>query len=374
MFLLVFNLHISKIIESKEFLGSFLFLGNISMAVGGLLFGHLIDKYNKGNLLLITTASCALFFLLESFVSSPLPLYFISVFYGLGYSMLMSIHGPFIIDNAGEEEQPYVFNICSSCKLFGITCGTVLGGILPRIELNRPNGSPYQFLLLIAAIIYFLACIPLLFLRKNKISAIPEKAGVRIGNRKKLFHKKSKIEILTMCSIYLILGLLIFLSPYLNLYLEKRFALNLLTISWIIAVIQVCPIITNILLTLLYKVFSIPKIILYGSLLCTASYLGMAFISHIGFQIVFIIIVTIAVSFLIPLVNNVVLKSFDSSMRGAMSGVSNFWYNAGDAIGTYSEGLFISYGLYRLSFSIVAFLYIILLFLTGIFSKKKREQ
>lgn len=47
IFLLAFNLHISVIIDSKVFISNFLLVGNASMAVGGIIFGRIIDKYKK---------------------------------------------------------------------------------------------------------------------------------------------------------------------------------------------------------------------------------------------------------------------------------------------------------------------------------------
>ncbi len=65
LFTLAFNLHINSIISSKFFLSNFLLVGNIAMALGGVIFGKILDKYNKTRILLVATILSAFFLLLN---------------------------------------------------------------------------------------------------------------------------------------------------------------------------------------------------------------------------------------------------------------------------------------------------------------------
>ena len=51
------------------------------------------------------------------------------------------------------------------------------------------------------------------------------------------------------------------------------------------------------------------------------------------------------------------MKQYSKENVGQMAGIANLFYNIGDAIGTYSEGIFINYAIYYMPFMIAAVLY-----------------
>ena len=329
IFLLAFNLHISVIIDSKVFISNFLLVGNASMAVGGIIFGRIIDKYKKNRVLLLSTVICGMAFCGECIMQSQLILYALSVIYGLGYSVLMSIHTPFIMEYVEEERQPYIINLCSSIKLFASTCGTFIAGS-----------------------IYLLGSIPLIFcINKSNNN----------GQHTYSIEKIEKPKLSAFSLVFLILGLLIFFSPYMNLYFNNRYNLNLRYISIIITIIEICPVITNVLLSKLFKWFKESDIIIVGSTLCAVSFFALSFIEKLWIQIILFLLTTIISSFLFPQINRFLLKLYPENQIGKMSGYANFFYNIGDSIGTYSEGLFINYGIFSMPFLVAAILYIFLI-------------
>ena len=333
IFLLAFNLHISVIIDSKVFISNFLLVGNASMAVGGIIFGRIIDKYKKNRVLLLSTVICGMAFCGECIMQSQLILYALSVIYGLGYSVLMSIHTPFIMEYVEEERQPYIINLCSSIKLFASTCGTFIGGLIPLKVISPINNSPYQLIFILAGSIYLLGSIPLIFcINKSNNN----------GQHTYSIEKIEKPKLSAFSLVFLILGLLIFFSPYMNLYFNNRYNLNLRYISIIITIIEICSVITNVLLSKLFKWFKESDIIIVGSTLCAVSFFALSFIEKLWIQIILFLLTTIISSFLFPQINRFLLKLYPENQIGKMSGYANFFYNIGDSIGTYSEGLFIN--------------------------------
>lgn len=352
IFLLAFNLHISVIIDSKVFISNFLLVGNASMAVGGIIFGRIIDKYKKNRVLLLSTVICGMAFCGECIMQSQLILYALSVIYGLGYSVLMSIHTPFIMEYVEEERQPYIINLCSSIKLFASTCGTFIGGLIPLKVISPINNSPYQLIFILAGSIYLLGSIPLIFcINKSNNN----------GQHTYSIEKIEKPKLSAFSLVFLILGLLIFFSPYMNLYFNNRYNLNLRYISIIITIIEICPVITNVLLSKLFKWFKESDIIIVGSTLCAVSFFALSFIEKLWIQIILFLLTTIISSFLFPQINRFLLKLYPENQIGKMSGYANFFYNIGDSIGTYSEGLFINYGIFSMPFLVAAILYIFLI-------------
>lgn len=188
----------------------------------------------------------------------------------------MSIHTPFIMEYVEEERQPYIINLCSSIKLFASTCGTFIGGLIPLKVISPINNSPYQLIFILAGSIYLLGSIPLIFcINKSNNN----------GQHTYSIEKIEKPKLSAFSLVFLILGLLIFFSPYMNLYFNNRYNLNLRYISIIITIIEICPVITNVLLSKLFKWFKESDIIIVGSTLCAVSFLHYHLLKNYGFKL-----------------------------------------------------------------------------------------
>lgn len=368
MFLLVFNLHINNIISSKTFLSNFLVIGNLSMAFGGLLFGRVIDNYSKKIVLLLAASFSALFFILESFLCNEVMLYFVSLFYGLSYSLLMSIHAPFIMQYSSKDQQPYIFSIATSVRLLGVSIGSISGGYIANFNLFGFKDK-YLSGLFLASVIFVISVIPIIFIErlapyKKGITDIDASEDLRHKNHtlkeKILFYKGDIFKLTILAFIGFVMGLLIFFYPYMNLYLEKKYSLNVINIGIFLSLINVLPIVSNILLTKLFKHFDKNLIITCGLILCVISYFSLAVVNNIWFQIIIIIVASISASFVSPIISNEIMLKFKEENHGKVSGFLNFWYNTGDTVGTYFEGIFIGYMMYFYSFIAAAILYIIL--------------
>lgn len=352
LFTLAFNLHINSIISSKFFLSNFLLVGNIAMALGGVIFGKILDKYNKTRILLVATILSAFFFAFECFITDKTLLYLVSLCYGLIFSILMSIHTPFIIEYVDEKNQAFTFNLCSSCKLFSSTLGIYIGGYIPLNPCVKLNGSQYQNIFIIASVSYFFAIVPLLFIQKKE-----KKTDTKMIKNKKT---KSIPRFSAFSIIFLILGLLLFFSPYMNLYLNNKYEISLKNISIIITLIEIFPVVTNILLGKLFDYFEEIHIISACSFICIILYGLLAIFPQLLVQVILLLCVTIISSFLFPHINRFILKLYPKEKMGQMSGIANLFYNLGDSLGTYTEGLFINYSLFRMPFIIASILFFIL--------------
>lgn len=160
--------------------------------------------------------------------------------------------------------------------------------------------------------------------------------------------------------IFLILGLLLFFSPYMNLYLNNKYEISLKNISIIITLIEIFPVVTNILLGKLFDYFEEIHIISACSFICIILYGLLAIFPQLLVQVILLLCVTIISSFLFPHTNRFILKLYPKEKMGQMSGIANLFYNLGDSLGTYTEGLFINYSLFRMPFIIASILFFIL--------------
>lgn len=284
IFSLVFNLHISHIISKKVFLSNFFLIGNISMALGGILVGKIIDKYNKRTVLIFGTFGAAIFFAAESLIGSTVLLYISSLCYGLLFSLLMSIHTPFILCYVEEKDQPYVMSIATSIKIIGYTVGTILAGYVPNIALLSKYGKDEYFThLFFAIVLYFLSVLPLLGIDSK------HENRTEICNIENSEEEQSNIlRVFDFGFIFpfFLLGLLIFFSPYMNLYFQNRYSMELRYISIVLALIEFLPALTNILLMNLCKKFKIENVVLFGCVVSALIYVLLAIINSQIVQVV----------------------------------------------------------------------------------------
>lgn len=345
-FSLIFNLHIESIIENKIFLSNFYLLGNVSMALGGVIVGKAIDKYDKKKILLAATFGAAIFFTGECFAHNILLLYLVSILYGILFSLLMSIHIPFILCYASEKEQPYWLNISSSVKILMYVLGTMIAGLIPTTN-SKPIYVPG---LAIASILYFLSIFPLFGIEKKDKNLDRKDMGGKTEYREK---KKPMFDF-SFVLIFFFCGLLIFLSPYMNLYLNNRYKMSLRSIAIVIGIIEFLPGWSNLILMRLFKYFKVENIIRVGCVLGIGIYCLLGILNNPIAQVLLLICATAHSSFLFPQITRIVIKKYDQRKIGVVSGFANAFYNAGDAVGTYMEGICVLNAIYVIPFLVAA--------------------
>ena len=351
IFSLMFNLHIATIIDSKVFMSNFYLIGNISMAVGAAIVGRIIDKYDKRYVLIIATSGAAIFFAGECFINNIWLLYFVSILYGIMFSLLMSIHTPFIMSYANEKDQPYVLSISSSVKIVMFTMGTIIAGNIP--DTNREN--IYILGLTIASLLYFLSVLPLFGIDTNKQSSVDYEIKEHCENERSGF--RNNIIGFSFVLPFFFLGLLIFLSPYMNIYLKNRYNMSLKSIAIVLSIIEVLPAITNIALTKLYKFFEVEKIVRIGCIIGVVIYVLLGVFNNATIQVFLLVCTTVLSSFLFPQISRIIIKKFNEKHIGVVSGFANAFYNAGDAAGTYVEGICVLNGIYVIPFFVAALIF-----------------
>lgn len=199
-----------------------------------------------------------------------------------------------------------------------------------------------------------------------------KKQETPIKSIEKKTEEKREKEFVFIAFAFLIEGLLLFFSPYMNLYFDKRFHLELSQISVIMAFMELIPILTNLILGGLFKYLNDEKGIFVLCMLGVAGYCVLMCSESIMPQIIFLLAVSAISSFLFPQINRYILKQFESEKQGRISGIANFFYNLGDSAGTYLEGIFISNSFFKVPFVASGILYMLLI-LCVMKVKRKKE-
>lgn len=354
VFFVLFNLYISELSMPSYFLGLFLAIGNLSMAVGSMPMGVLIDKYSKKKLMIIGTFMAGILFLLQSIIVHLISLLLISFLYGAAYILMLNITGPFLMKFTLINEKHNLFTVTKSVSVLALTIGSLIGGYLSEFQRF---GSNYRTGLIIAAIVYILACIPLAFIREIKHEE-EKSISEHSYNRKKedsiiQYLKKYGIRRgLLPFIVFFALGYTVMLMPYLNLYLKFRFHISPIHIGMFIATIHFSSSIINLFSSKYIKKIGFEKTIYTSFIILIGSYMTLIITSHFVLQIFILIIINIFFNILAPIMLNYILSKTEEENHGKITGVLNTGYNLGDSISTYQGGLLIMNNQYNYIFNI----------------------
>ncbi|AZR74047.1 hypothetical protein BBF96_11965 [Anoxybacter fermentans] len=361
IFFVLFNLYIIRIGVSEKFLGLFLAVGNLTMALGSIPAGIIIDRFSKKSVLILANLLASVAFLLEVLVVNEILLLFIAVLYGFSFAALMCIAGPFLMQCGNSEEGPFLFSTSRAITLIGLTVGTISGGYLAKINLVE---ELYRTGLLFAAFIYIFATIPLIFIEKggkSKVSEILESKKFQGLWLKELFNIKNIKTYALVSIIFFILGYTVILTPYINLYLNKRYALDPVYIGYFMSFIQIFSAFMAFIGSYVVKKFSPQKVIFTGIIFLSIIYSSMILLQHPTINIFLLILTSGIFNLISPLISNYVFENVDEKNHGTVSGFMNTSFNIGDSLSTYHGGLLIIMGCYNWIFFIASLAFILVL-------------
>lgn len=347
VFILLFNIFITERIDSPTFLGTYLLFGNIAMALGGVLLGRKLDNVSRKKLLIISTLFASVFMITSFILVNVFLLLLISFAYGLSYSIIMCMRGPVLMSYGKEEYRAFLFSTASSVGLAGLSVGVFLGGVLGPLNFI---GTLYQIPLIISGLIFVASVVPLLFMNPSVVSGGSEHSLVKTEELPVSTHN-FKVRPILMFAFFII-GLAILFSPYVNIYFHMRFNVNIVHLSLFMFVIQVAPIVVNFTLSRNVKKSNIKKYILCSLAVGGVSYVLLAITYSLWIHMFLVLIASCSISFALPLISNFIYESIPKENYGKAAGIFNFFYNFGDAAGTYVEGALIGFSLFAVSFGI----------------------
>ncbi|UCH94944.1 MAG: MFS transporter [Candidatus Aminicenantes bacterium] len=370
IFFVLFNLYIVERDFPKNFLGMFLAVGNFAMAFGGIPAGIIIDKYNKNRVLAAATFFCGILFALQAVVPNRLSLIVISFFYGLNYAVLMGMTGPFLMQLGTTETRPRYFSFSKSITLVALTLGSVLGGFLSRV-----NVSPYLYQtgLLIGSVLFIAAVLPLLFIVKKVPASQEGEQSPGPDFFKGVFTAENMKKYSFVMVIFFIMGYTVILTPYLNLYFNKRFWLEAIYVGYFMSVMQVSAAVLTFMSAYVVKKIGLTRILIGGLLLLALFYSVMLIIPNLYLHMGLLLLINGLFHLLVPFFINFFLERVNKARHGIVNGFMNVGYNLGDSLSTYHGGLLLLSGLYNIIFLIIIGAFLVVSALLTVYKKIKME-
>lgn len=217
---LILNLYLKALGYREGLIGTFLSIQTLSTMLVTIPAAFLIRRWRLKPVMLISGILTALGALIVVFFPQVAWIAAGMIIIGLMGSFSGVIGGPMIMKGTASEHRPYLFSVNFALGLVSGIFGNLLAGGLPDI-LARHNYSlvqGYKLSLLVHVAITFLAIVPILFIKTERVVE---------NHTENFFHVKTRwSKILLLAFPHVLVGLGAGLTiPFLNLYFRDKFSL-----------------------------------------------------------------------------------------------------------------------------------------------------
>lgn len=336
----LFNIYVSESTFSSNFLGLFLSVGNLSMALFSIPAGILIDKYSKKNLIILFTLIGAVCFLLQSTIINEIVLLFVSSIYGFAFIGLCTIIPPYL------KEYNILYqgkNLIATNRALNIVA-TTIGALICGVLSGKLLGLQTKVILIAASVLYFASIIPLVFINNaaDEESINMDKQHKISGDKIHTDHKKTFI-FLIIC-LFFFLGIAPLITNYINLYFKNRFFLDISKVAYVYALINLA---IGVFVLFFSKIkIEINKKINYVLflLMCSIVLINIILIivNNLMVQIIGVFLLLALFECLISFMYDLILSISSSKNHGRVSGIIQMSSNLSETIGIYICGMLLS--------------------------------
>jgi MFS family permease len=167
-----FNIYLlSIVVDGNQLFGvDFIFtMVAVDWLVHGLAAfpgGLFSDRFGRRNTFLIASAIAIVASLGKLFTLNPVALLALSGLAGFGSSFHAVTSGPFLIENCSKEDRSHLFSAQTTFGLAAVTCGALLGGLLPTgvafaRGLNVAGTDETRLALIVATPLLIIGLVPI---------------------------------------------------------------------------------------------------------------------------------------------------------------------------------------------------------------------
>jgi MFS family permease len=177
VFRLLFNFYVLSLGYDEGLLGNLITTSNTTALIMALPMGYLVDLWGRKNSLMIRTLVLGGAVILMALFPSQLIFIIMNIALGIAMSIGSVVTGPFMMENSDEKERSYLFSFSSGIRMAAVSAGNWIGGYLPSWvagfqEVDPESISAYAGALLIIALVSLIGIIPIIFIRRNKVSNV----------------------------------------------------------------------------------------------------------------------------------------------------------------------------------------------------------
>lgn len=224
----LFNIYFIDSGFQESFLGIFLAIGNISMAISSYPIGIIIDKFPKKNLMTLFTIGLCLCYFFQTIIINKFLLLIISFVFGISFIGLINLTGPYLYSFKTIKSMFNLFSIYKFINIISTTIGSVIAGFCFN------NSMPLRTILYLSTVFVLLSVVPQLFLEDTKYDA--DNTGLpcrsNLDTDRFIFTGKNITVIVVLFFSFLIIGFSPMLINYMNLFLRLKTGISVENIAF----------------------------------------------------------------------------------------------------------------------------------------------
>lgn len=172
---LLFNFYILSLGYDEIMAGRLLTTSSLVALVGALPMGYVSDRIGRKPAMVMSNLAICISMLGIVWLHTPAWLYSWNILSGLAHSLMGVSMGPFLMENSGSEERTYLFSFSAGLHMTTGFFGNWLGGYLPLwwgslTGFTPTDAGAYGGSLIIVGLLSLLALLPLLMLRRRRLS------------------------------------------------------------------------------------------------------------------------------------------------------------------------------------------------------------
>lgn len=269
-----FNLYLLSLGFSPEFIGTVLALRMLFHGLLVLPAGLICDAIGRRRSFLMGGVASVAMILLLSSTQNPTLLLVIGALSGLPLSLEHVAWEPFMMENSGEAERPYLFSMNATIGMVAIMAGSTLAALLPAafgraLGVEAMEVVPLRLTVLSVAALQALSLIPLYLIRPSAQDLMP--AGISLAN----IQSRNVIGRLVLVSglTGLAMG---FVMQFYNVYFAAKFGAGADSIGIVLAVGSGAAILSTALAPMLAERLGKVRMVSYVNVLSAPFILSLA--------------------------------------------------------------------------------------------------
>jgi MFS family permease len=171
---ILLNFYLRSLGYDETFMGLVATTASTTVLIAALPMGYLADILGRKRSLVISSLLIGPSIVLMVIFPSSAMFIAMNIVLGIGSSLGGVTTGPFLMENSGEVERTYLFSIASGLQMAALSVGNWIGGYLPTWFGNLQDTAPtspkaYAWAIGVSGCLAFLAIIPRLMLKRNKV-------------------------------------------------------------------------------------------------------------------------------------------------------------------------------------------------------------
>jgi MFS family permease len=238
---LLFNLYLIRLGYNEEFIGQ---VNGLSVLATGLVAfpaGLLADRIGRRRTMIVGAFIPALAYLGQSSLADAQAILLFGIAAGAGIALVTTCFSPFMAENSGSEERPYLFSVNFALATLAAMSGSLLGGNLPRIFADLfawpvDSSAPYRLALQLAAVMFGLAAVPFILTSESPhgfMQAELERPDISMARA------DIRGRMLSFAVVNVLVGIAGgLILPFFNVYFVETFTLPAQSVGMIFAVSQ----------------------------------------------------------------------------------------------------------------------------------------